>query len=152
MQEYQQKKQKYQQLLKLQQQQQLNQQQMSLLLSNKKFPNYRLLGRNIFEPHVKQKFFQRKPIKTNTYYSRFIKQHPTNNLPLVFQKSVSLAEDKAQEEGVDGQVGNLVKKVKKSKRKRLKRRSYRRVKVHQVVVNQIQTKRSKKERKKQRKL
>jgi hypothetical protein len=40
----------------------------------------------------------KKRVKANTYYSRFIKQHPTTNLPLAFQKSVSLAEDRANEE------------------------------------------------------
>lgn len=113
-QEYQQKKQKYQQLLKLRQQSQLNPEQMSMLLANKKFPNYRLLGRNIFEPNNKQKVFQKR-IKTNTYYSRFIKQHPTNNLPLVFQKSIGLNEDKSEAEAV-------VEKSKKSKKKSKKKK------------------------------
>lgn len=67
----------------------------------KKMPNYRLIGRNIFDPGAKQQFFKVKK-KTNTYYSRFIKQHPTSNLPLAFQKSVSLAEDKAMEEAEKG--------------------------------------------------
>ncbi len=73
--------------------------------------NNRLLGRNIFEPN-KHQVFLKKRIKENTYYSRFIKQHPTNNLPSAFQKSVSLAEDKALEEK-ENQMG-----VKKSKKKR----------------------------------
>lgn len=118
-QEFQQKKLKHQQLLKIQQQQQLSQQQMSMLLSNKKFPNYRLLGRNIFEPNVKQKFFQKR-IKTNTYYSRFIKQHPTTNLPLVFQKSVSLAEDKALMEESEMMLGQEKKSKSKSKKEEQK--------------------------------
>lgn len=63
----------------------------------KKLPNYRLLGRNIFDANVKQQFLKSRK-KTNTYYSRFIKQHPANTLPLAFQKSMSLAEDKALEE------------------------------------------------------
>lgn len=66
--------------------------------ANKKVPNYRLLGRNIFDTGVKQQFFKKR-IKANTYYSRFIKQHPTTNLPLAFQpKSFSLAEDRQLEE------------------------------------------------------
>ncbi|RNA01579.1 caspase activity and apoptosis inhibitor 1-like, partial [Brachionus plicatilis] len=112
-QDYQQKKQKYQQLLKLRQQSQLNPEQMSMLLANKKFPNYRLLGRNIFEPNNKQKVFQKR-IKTNTYYSRFIKQHPTNNLPLVFQKSIGLNEDKEEESGEKSKKKKSKKKKKKS--------------------------------------
>ena len=63
----------------------------------KKLPNYRLLGRNIFDTNVKSQFNKSRK-KTNTYYSRFLKQHPANNLPLAFQKSMSLAEDKALEE------------------------------------------------------
>ena len=63
----------------------------------KKLPNYRLLGRNIFDTNVKSQFMKSRK-KTNTYYSRFLKQHPANNLPLAFQKSMSLAEDKALEE------------------------------------------------------
>jgi hypothetical protein len=63
----------------------------------KKLPNYRLLGRNIFDTNVKNQFIKSRK-KTNTYYSRFLKQHPANNLPLAFQKSMSLAEDKALEE------------------------------------------------------
>jgi hypothetical protein len=82
-----------QELYRLQQ----SQQQLNNPLAAKKFPNYRLLGRNIFDTGVKQQFFKKR-IKANTYYSRFIKQHPTTNLPLAFQKSVSLAEDKAVEE------------------------------------------------------
>lgn len=78
----------------------------------KKLPNYRLIGRNIFDPGAKQQFFKVKK-KTNTYYSRFIKQHPTSNLPLAFQKSVSLAEDKAMEEAEKGEK----KAAKKSKKK-----------------------------------
>lgn len=93
-----------QQQLKQQKAQQIQMTQLQMQQANqasalKKFPNYRLLGRNIFDGGVKQPFFQKKKInKANTYYSRFIKQHPTMNLPLAFQKSVSLAEDKAQEE------------------------------------------------------
>ena len=68
---------------------------------DKKYLNYsfkfRLLGRNIFDTGVKQQFLKKR-VKANTYYSRFIKQHPTTNLPLAFQKSVSLAEDRANEE------------------------------------------------------
>ena len=80
----------------------------------KKLPNYRLLGRNIFDANVKNQFIKSK-IKTNTYYSRFLKQHPVNNLPLAFQKSMSLAEDKALEE--------KEKKQKKDKKKHKKNTS-----------------------------
>lgn len=94
--------QKHQNLVQQQHQQQLRHQQQQQQLNQanaqaKKQPNYRLLGRNIFDTGVKQQFFKKR-IKANTYYSRFIKQHPTVNLPLAFQKSVSLAEDKALEE------------------------------------------------------
>ena len=89
--------QKHQYLVQQQQLQQQQQQMQANPLLAKKFPNYRLLGRNIFEPNKNQQFIKKK-VKVNTYYSRFIKQHPTNNLPLAFQKSVSLAEDKALEE------------------------------------------------------
>ena len=93
-----------QQQLKQQKAQQLQMTQLQMQQANqasalKKFPNYRLLGRNIFDGGAKQPFFQKKKInKANTYYSRFIKQHPTMNLPLAFQKSVGLAEDKALED------------------------------------------------------
>ena len=91
--------QKHQNLVQQQHHQQLRQQQQQQQLNQanahaKKQPNYRLLGRNIFDTGVKQQFFKKR-IKANTYYSRFSKQHPTVNLPLAFQKSVSLAEDKA---------------------------------------------------------
>jgi hypothetical protein len=66
-------------------------------IQNKKLPSYRLVGRNIFDPSMNQQFM--KPnAKSNKYYDRFIKQHPLSHLPLAFQKSVSLAEDKALEE------------------------------------------------------
>ena len=92
-----------QQQLKQQKAQQLQLTQMQMQQANqvaglKKFPNYRLLGRNIFDGAPKQPFFKKKVNKANTYYSRFIKQHPTMNLPLAFQKSVGLAEDKLAEE------------------------------------------------------
>ncbi len=79
------------------QQQQIQQQQQQQQLQNnpllaKKFPNYRLLGRNIFEGKPASQPFVKKRVKVNTYYSRFIKQHPTNNLPLAFQKSINLGE------------------------------------------------------------
>jgi len=64
-----------QQQQKLKQLQQQQQQQLANPLY-KKASNYRLLGRNIFEPNVKQQFFKKRA-KVNTYYSRFIKQHPT---------------------------------------------------------------------------
>lgn len=91
------------------------------MLAKKQFPNYRLLGRNIFEPN-KNTFIQKKRIKQNTYYSRFIKQHPTNNLPLAFQKSVSLAEDKALEEKENQHQIGAVKKSKKKRSKRSKKK------------------------------
>ena len=57
-------------------------------------------------------------VKVNTYYSRFIKQHPTNNLPLAFQKTVNhgMAQDtdKAQElEAVKAAVKSKAAKKKK---------------------------------------
>jgi cobalamin biosynthesis Mg chelatase CobN len=42
--------------------------------------------------------FVKKRVKVNTYYDRFIKQHPANNLPLAFQKSVTQAEERLQAE------------------------------------------------------
>jgi hypothetical protein len=63
----------------------------------KKPGNYRLVGRNIFDPTMKIPSIH-PSVKTNKYYDRFIKQHPASHLPLAFQKSVSLAEDKALEE------------------------------------------------------
>ena len=94
--------QKHQELLQQHQQlkQKHQQEQAALAANSKKVPNYRLLGRNIFEPNYKQQFFKKK-IKTNTYYSRFIKQHPTNTLPLAFQKSANLFEDKYSSELID---------------------------------------------------
>ena len=79
----------------------------------KKLPNYRLLGRNIFDTNVKNQFIKSRK-KTNTYYSRFLKQHPANNLPLAFQKSMSLAEDKALEEREKQQKKDKKKKHKKN--------------------------------------
>jgi hypothetical protein len=94
-----------QQQQKLKQLQQQQQQQLANPLY-KKASNYRLLGRNIFEPNVKQQFFKKRA-KVNTYYSRFIKQHPTTNLPLAFQKSIGLTEDKVNKESA--LVGDKVK-------------------------------------------
>ena len=113
--------QKHQQLVG-QQNAQLQSQANALLnpLAKSKFPNYRLLGRNIFEPN-KNQFIPKKRVKENTYYSRFIKQHPTNNLPLAFQKSVSLAEDKALEEKENQQT--VSKKIKKKRSKKKKNTS-----------------------------
>lgn len=90
----------------------------------KKLPNYRLLGRNIFDAGVKQKFFGGARKKTtNTYYSRFIKQHPTNNLPLAFQKTLGLGEEKSQEEKVQSVIeldAAIIKKQSKKIKKQLK--------------------------------
>lgn len=79
----------------------------------KKFPNYRLLGRNIFEPNKNQPFMKKR-VKVNTYYSRFIKQHPTNNLPLAFQKTIGVNEDKPT---MPAEKTKKTKKIKKKKKK-----------------------------------
>lgn len=91
--------QKHQELLQkqqLQRQKLLQEQQHAALqaANAKKLPNYRLLGRNIFEPNFNQQFVgKKKMVKTNTYYSRYIKQHPVNTLPLAFQKSMGVIDD-----------------------------------------------------------
>jgi hypothetical protein len=103
-------------LLKQQQLKQKNFQEQNSVLNAKKLPNYRLLGRNIFEPNYKQQFLKKK-IKTNTYYSRFIKQHPTNTLPLAFQKSANISDEKyinySQE--IDRHDNSRTSKTKKEK-------------------------------------
>lgn len=123
---------------KLQAHQQSTAANQAALLAKTKCPNYRLLGRNIFEPNVRNQFMKKK-IKANTYYSRFIKQHPANNLPLAFQKSVTMAEEKAREltqaslvglapgavpgstsEGVAATITQLAKLKKKKKQKKNK--------------------------------
>ena len=119
--------QKHQNLVQQQHQQQLRHQQQQQQLNQanaqaKKQPNYRLLGRNIFDTGVKQQFFKKR-IKANTYYSRFIKQHPTVNLPLAFQKSVSLAEDKALEEKEKQMSDETKNDLEKSKENRKASRS-----------------------------
>ncbi len=103
------------------QQQQIQQQQQQQQLQNnpllaKKFPNYRLLGRNIFEGKPASQPFVKKRVKVNTYYSRFIKQHPTNNLPLAFQKSINLGETLEPPSQPPKAAGPL--KTKKNKKKK----------------------------------
>ena len=107
---------------KTQQQQAQQQLQVNPMLA-KKFPNYRLLGRNIFEGNKNQPmpFNKQKRVKVNTYYSRFIKQHPTNNLPLAFQKTVNagMAQDLDANKALEMEqaVAKAAKKIAKKKKK-----------------------------------